>query len=438
VLSEAAVWLVRGKTGLDNYRRERREEMEQRDPDFTDSGCFHDGTEVLDVVIRIHDMLLEDLPRSDNITDGVLELVQRMLKKVQVRPTAFELVDMMEDTFKKSQKHQISHKPHDSGKAEASSPIRAQSLPAPRHLPGTSKSKPVVQSQSRGELSSGEFGSPTGYMEDSFRITAELQSESPDAITGFEEEMYHQSFDDDSAILSPHYRAVSDPRTESEATENKGSSTILESSRYLRGHDEQFSSAFSSSKINAAGSSMKNHGKPLLSYADRKRAMSDSPSNFANVGGGFTYQTNASGIPSGSPVSSSVYSPTIQATPAIPLKNSYSTVSSMVDSNVSDHNKDKVVGVQQSSQGSEVSRANDVSCGSPVQAKEKLPDLPYISFDEAYKWRQKRRKRSKEELCAEHVLERLNRRDHVCIKYHLLWVTQLMLVRSSLLITHRP
>ena len=425
------MWLVRGKTGLDNYRYERREEMEQRDPDFTDLGCFHDGTEVLGVVIRTHEMLLEDLPRSDNITDGVLELVQRMLKKVQVRPTAFELVDMMEDTFKKSQKHQISHKPHDSGKAEASSPIRAQSLPAP----GTSRSRPVAQSQSRGEPSSGEFGSPTGYMEDGFRITEEPQSESPDAITGFEEEMYHQSFDDDSAILSPHYRAVSNPRTESEATENWGSGTILENSRYLRGHDEQFSSAFSSSQISAAGSSMKNHGKTLLSYADRKRAMSDSPSNFANVRGGFAYQTNASRIPSGSPVSSSVYSPTIQATPAIPLKNSYSTVSSMVDSNVSDHNKDKI---QQSSQGSEVSRANDVSRGSPVQAKEKLPDLPYISFDEAYKWRQRRRGRYREELCAEHVLERLNRRDHVCIKYHLLWVIQLMVVRSSLLITHRP
>lgn len=414
LLSEAAVWLVRGKTGLDNYRRERRGEMEERDPDFTDLGCFHDGTEVLDVVIRTHDMLLEDLPRSDNITDGVLELVQRMLKKVQVRPTAFELVDMMEDTFKKSQKHQISHKLHDSGKAEASSPIRAQSLPAPRHPPRTPRSRPVVQSQSRGELGSGEFSSPTGYMEYGLRITEEPQSESPDAITGFEEEMYHQSFDDGSAILSPHYRGVSNPRTESEATENRGSSTILESSRYLRGHDEQFSSAFGSSQINATGSSMKNRGKPLLSYADRKRAMSDSPNNFANVGGGFTYQTNASRIPSSSPVSSSVYSPTIQATPASPFKNSYSTVSSMVDSNVSDHNKGKVV-IKQSPQGSEVSRANDVSRGSPVQAKEKLPDLPYISFDDAYKWRQQRRGRSKEELCAENVLERLNRRDHVFI-----------------------
>ena len=413
------MWVVRGKIGLDNYRSERREEMEQRDSDFTDLGCFHDGTEVLDIVIRTHDMLLEDLPRSDNITDGVLELVQRMLKKVQVRPTAFELVDMMEDTFKKSQKHQISHKPHDSGKAEASSPIRAQSLPAPRHPPGTLRNRPVVQSQPRGELSSGEFGSPTGYMEDGLRITEEPQSESPDAITGFEKEMYHQSLDDDSAILSPHYWGISNPRTESEATENWELSTILESSRCLRGHDEQFPSAFSSSQINAAGSSMKNHGKHLLSYADRKRAMSDSPRNFANVGG-FAYQTIASRIPSGSPMPSSVYSPTIQATPASPLKNSYSTVSSMVDSNVSDHNKDKAVVIQQSSQGSEVSRANDVSRGSPVQAKEKSPDLPYISFDEAYKWRQKRQKRSKEELCPEHVLERLNRRDHVCMKYPLI------------------
>ena len=415
------MWLVRGKTGLDNYRYERREEMEQRDPDFTDLGCFHDGTEVLGVVIWTHDMLLEDLPRSDNITDGVLELVQRMLKKVQVRPTASELVDMMEDTFKKSQKHQISHKPHDSGKVEASSPISspigAQSLPARRHPPGMPRIRLV------------EDDLPT--------------------ITEFEEEMYHQTFDDDSAILSP--------RTESEATENWGSSTILESSRYLRGHDEQFLSAFSSSQINAAGSSMKNHGKPLLSYADRKRAMSESPSNFANAGGSFAYQTNASRIPSGSPISSSVYSPTIQATPASPLKssgstvssrvdsvisghskNSYSTVSSMVDSNVSDHNKDKVVVIQQSSQGSEVSRADGVSRGSPVQAKEKLPDLPYISLDEAYRWRQRRRGRYREELCAGHVLERLNRRDHVCIKYPLFWVTQLTITRSSLLITHRP
>ena len=430
------MWVVRGKTGLDNYRRERREKMEQRDPDFTDLGCFHDGTEVLDVVIRTHEMLLEDLPRSDNITDGVLELVQRMLKKVQVRPTAFELVDMMEDTFKKSQKHQISHKPHDSGKAEASSPIRAQSLPAPRHPPGTPRSRLVAQSQSRGELRSGEFGSPTRYMEDGLRITEEPQSESPDAITGFEEEMYGQSFVDNSAIPSPHYRRVSKPRSESEATENWGSSTILESPRYLRGYNDEYLSA--SSQINAAGSSMKNHGKPLLSYADRKRAMSDSSRNFANIGGSFAYQTNASRIPLGSLVPSNIYSPTIQVTPANPFENGYSAVSSMVDSDVSDHNKDKAVVIQQSSQGSEVSRANDVSRGSPVQAEEKSPDLPYISFDGAYKWRQKRKKRSREELCAEYVLERLNRRDHVCMKYPLLWVTQLIIIRYSLLITHRP
>ena len=392
------MWVVRGKTGLDNYRHERREKMEQRDPDFTDLGCFHDGTEVLDVVIRTHEMLLEDLPRSDNITDGVLELVQRMLKKVQVRPTAFELVDMMEDTFKKSQKHQISHKPHDSGKAEASSPIRAQSLPAPRHPPGT----------------------PTRYMEDGLRITEEPQSESPDAITGFEEEMYRQSFGDNSAIPNPHYRRISNPRTESEATENWGSNTILESPRYMRGHNDEYLSAFKSSQINAAGSGMKNHGKPLLSYADRKRAMSDSSRSPANVGGGFAYQTNASRIPLGSPVSSSVYSPTIQVTPANPFENGYGAVSSMVDSDVSDHNKDKAVIIRQSSQGSEVSRANDASRGSPVQVKEKSPDLPYISFDGAYKWRQKRKKRSREELCAEYLLERLNRRDHVYMKYPLL------------------
>ena len=72
------MWVVRGKIGLDNYCSERREEMEQRDSDFIDLGCFHDGIEVLNVIIRTHDMLLEDLPRSDNITDGVLELVQRI------------------------------------------------------------------------------------------------------------------------------------------------------------------------------------------------------------------------------------------------------------------------------------------------------------------------------------------------------------------------
>jgi hypothetical protein len=75
----------------------------------------------------------------------------------------------------------------------------------------------------------------------------------------------------------------------------------------------------------------------------------------------------------------------IQTNPASQFKNIYSTTPSMVYSNVSDHNKDKAIVIQQSSEGSEVSCANDVSRGSPVQAKEKSPNLPYISFDEAYK-----------------------------------------------------
>ena len=203
------MWLVHGKPALDEYRRERHEEMEQRDPEFTDLGCFHDGTEVLEVVTKTHDKLRDDIRRSDNITDSVLELVQRMLKKVQARPTAYALVDMMEDACKKSQKQQISHQPHDSGKAEVSSPTRAQSPPVSRHPPGISRSRLVVQSQSKGQHGSGEFDLLSGYMEDGPQITEKPQSESPDVITGFEEEIYDRSFDDGSAVLSPYYREIS-------------------------------------------------------------------------------------------------------------------------------------------------------------------------------------------------------------------------------------
>ncbi|OCL10566.1 kinase-like protein [Glonium stellatum] len=415
VLSEAAVWVVRGKIGLDKYRRERREEMEQKDPDFTDLGCFHDGTEVLRVVTETHELLREDLPRSDKITEGVLELVQRMLKKVQYRPTAYELVDMVEDTLKKSQKQRISHQPHDSGKAEVSSPIRAKSVPIPQHSPGMSKGRSGMQPSPRIYYGSGEYhGLSPGLMKDGLWITEEPQSKSPDMITGFEERNGDQSFNAGFSVPDPYYQGVPSSRAESANVENRGSSTLTGSSGYFQSQDSHVMSALNPFQVDAVGSIMKSPRTPSKPLTDRKRAFSDSYNNIMDEERGIAYQKNASRNPSVSPGPSSAYSPPIQPSPMSPFKDSYSTVSSAMDSNISDRPPNRVVVIQHDPQRSEASRT-DLPRDNSTDAKEKSPATPFISFEDAYKWRLARQKRSKDELCAEHVLERLNHRDHVFI-----------------------
>ena len=83
VCSEAAVWVVLGKAGLDQYRLQREEEI--RDKHTSQDGrCFHDGENILVTVKNMHDRLLKqgEIRPSDHVTGPVLDqMVVYMLEE---------------------------------------------------------------------------------------------------------------------------------------------------------------------------------------------------------------------------------------------------------------------------------------------------------------------------------------------------------------------
>ena len=88
VFSEAAVWVVRGKDGLSEYRR-RRGLKTVEIPDFRDGDCFHDGLQVLPIVTETHGTLAEDMRRCDHVTGATVDMVTKLVLVDQgCRPSA--------------------------------------------------------------------------------------------------------------------------------------------------------------------------------------------------------------------------------------------------------------------------------------------------------------------------------------------------------------
>lgn len=83
VCSEAAVWVVLGKAGLDEYRHRRK--LEIRDNlTSQDGSCFHDGEKILEAVKNMHDRLLKqgEIRPRDHVTGPVLDqMVACMLEE---------------------------------------------------------------------------------------------------------------------------------------------------------------------------------------------------------------------------------------------------------------------------------------------------------------------------------------------------------------------
>lgn len=76
VLSEACIWVVYGKEGLNYYRRERGAATETI-ADFRAGNCFHDGYNVLKEVEKTHNMAQHDRRHSDFLTHEVwLQLIK--------------------------------------------------------------------------------------------------------------------------------------------------------------------------------------------------------------------------------------------------------------------------------------------------------------------------------------------------------------------------
>lgn len=86
--SEAATWVIYGKVGLNEYRRQRKAETD-RIRDFKDGDSFHNGERVLETVENLHSRLPEDKRTSDHVTPEVLKMmVEEMLGYFDGRPDA--------------------------------------------------------------------------------------------------------------------------------------------------------------------------------------------------------------------------------------------------------------------------------------------------------------------------------------------------------------
>jgi hypothetical protein len=90
VYSEAAVWVVQGRTGLSRYRLQRTTATNavEKLRETSHAGCFHDGTKVLQEVLETHVKIRRRRRNNDHITDKVLDLVEDMLGDESSRPEA--------------------------------------------------------------------------------------------------------------------------------------------------------------------------------------------------------------------------------------------------------------------------------------------------------------------------------------------------------------
>ena len=83
--SEAAVWAVQGKRGLQRYRDIRTDATQKRGVE--DIRCFHDGHSVLPEVHDVHHTTLQHARRSDVITSEIFDLLESILIRAdQKRP----------------------------------------------------------------------------------------------------------------------------------------------------------------------------------------------------------------------------------------------------------------------------------------------------------------------------------------------------------------
>lgn len=100
ILSEAAVWLVRGFAGLKAYRQSRSEQI-SRIPGIKKGDWFHDGDKALPIVLQTLDELPNDFSKSDRVTKFVIDqLVKDMLDTPQSRSSASRLSTLADRTFR--------------------------------------------------------------------------------------------------------------------------------------------------------------------------------------------------------------------------------------------------------------------------------------------------------------------------------------------------
>lgn len=91
IFSEVAVWIVRGRKALRDYRTQRRDALKDI-PGLQDGDCFHDGEKMLALVVEQHSKLQGNFRQHDFITDRILDLIEEMLQDDASRPSAQDVL----------------------------------------------------------------------------------------------------------------------------------------------------------------------------------------------------------------------------------------------------------------------------------------------------------------------------------------------------------
>lgn len=109
VLSETATWVVKGETGINDYRKLRELNPEkQKHEDVTDT--FHDGSDVLPEIKEWHKVLKTVRRISDSITPKILDLVDEkmLIKNPKARIPSNELYDSLREIISRAEKSERS------------------------------------------------------------------------------------------------------------------------------------------------------------------------------------------------------------------------------------------------------------------------------------------------------------------------------------------
>ena len=120
VLSEAATWVVLGKTGIDKFQALRRRSLDrvcneaqhggEKEQISTGAGVpcrgdyFHDGNDVLAVVTSWHKLLRGVSRKSDTITTKILDIVDEglLIRDIEKRIDAEALLIHLSHAFEQS------------------------------------------------------------------------------------------------------------------------------------------------------------------------------------------------------------------------------------------------------------------------------------------------------------------------------------------------
>jgi hypothetical protein len=105
VWSEAAVWSVLGREGLNEYRKDRAAATNrvQRLRSTAYSGCFHDGKKVLETVYSMHHRVREERRRNDFVVHDIITIIEDMLEEASSRPDATQIYDRFLEIFRNVQ-----------------------------------------------------------------------------------------------------------------------------------------------------------------------------------------------------------------------------------------------------------------------------------------------------------------------------------------------